>query len=397
MKNLLIITDRYPYNGVNTSIFVKNQVDAIKDHFDRVIVFALSPIVPRFLARFPFMNPRWKRDSMVRNYSYDNVTVYFVKYFNLPFSFFKQRAGDICFKKVRRSIEDKKLDFSLIHAHFTYPSGYVGAKLKEVSGKPLVITGHGYDVYTLPFKSSSWRKKVKYVLQVADHLITPSIKNAKKMEELGISLEKISIIPTGYDSTLFHPMKEVRKSLDIPEGKTIILSVGNLEVVKGHIYLLDAMNLVHSHHPDVMCYIVGEGPERKKLESRIKELGLEAVVKLVGAKPHHEIPLWMNACDIFVLPSLNEGNPTVMFEVLGCGKPFVGTSVGGIPEIITDEWLGFLVPPANALALTDALIRALKTKWDAEYIINYAKQFSSENIAKRILAIYSGVLNYRKG
>ena len=60
-------------------------------------------------------------------------------------------------------------------------------------------------------------------------------------------------------------------------------------------------------------------------------------VEFVGGKPHAEIPIWMNACDVFVLSSLSEGNPTVMFECVGCGKPFIGTKVGGIPEIIISD------------------------------------------------------------
>ena len=392
MKNLLVITDRYPYkNLVNTSVFVKNQVDAVKDHFDRVTVFALSPVVPKLLASLPFMKPRWKRDASVRDYSYDNVRVYFIKYFNLPFSFIKQRAGEICFKKIKRIIEEKKIEFSLIHAHFTYPSGYVAARLKEATKKPLVITGHGYDVYALPFKSDSWKQKIKYAMEKADYLITPSTANAKKMEEIGISSEKISIIPTGYDHSIFKITKDSEKKLEFPPGKKIILSVGNLEKVKGQTYLVEAMDLIHNRYPDVVCYIVGEGTERKRLEKQIERMGLKGIVNLVGAKPHNEIPLWMNACDIFVLPSLYEGNPTVMFEALACGKPFVGTTVGGIPEIITDEKLGILVPPANSKSLAKAIIKALKIEWDSEYITNYAKQFSSENIAKRVMKIYSEI------
>ena len=168
MRTLLVITDRYPANGINSSIFVKNQVDAVKNHFDRIIVLALSPLVPQFIARLPFMKPRWRWDSMVRDYSYDNVSVHFIKYFNLPLSFFKQRAGDACFTRVKQFLEEKKIEFTIIHAHFTYPSGYVGAKLNEISGKPLVITGQGYDVYALPFKSDSWKKKVMYALKKAD-------------------------------------------------------------------------------------------------------------------------------------------------------------------------------------------------------------------------------------
>ena len=100
----------------------------------------------------------------------------------------------------------------------------------------------------------------------------------------------------------------------------------------------------------------------------------------------------MNACDVFVLPSLSEGNPTVMFEALGCGKPFVGTTVGGIPEVIINEKLGILVEPKDIDGLAKAIVRALETDWDRKYISNYAKQFTWDKIAEKIMEVYREVL-----
>ena len=104
----------------------------------------------------------------------------------------------------------------------------------------------------------------------------------------------------------------------------------------------------------------------------------------------------MNACDVFVLSSLNEGNPVVMFECLGCGKPFVGTRVGGIPEVITNEKLGYLVEPKDVEGLANAILKALNKEWDKEYILNYAKQFTWGEIAKNIGRVYNEVLEIKK-
>ncbi len=114
---------------------------------------------------------------------------------------------------------------------------------------------------------------------------------------------------------------------------------------------------------------------------------------LAGGKPHNEIPLWMNACDLFVLPSLNEGNPTVMFEALGCGKPFVGTTVGGVPEVITSDAYGLLVEPADPGNLAENILVALDREWDQEAILRYAERFAWENIAKEIMGVYARVLD----
>ncbi len=104
--------------------------------------------------------------------------------------------------------------------------------------------------------------------------------------------------------------------------------------------------------------------------------------------PDEILPLWMNACDIFVLPSLSEGNPTVMFEALGFGKPFVGTKVGGVPEVITSKDYGLLVEPGNSQDLAEKIEVALNKNWDREKIANYAEQYRWENIAEQIMKIY---------
>ena len=115
-------------------------------------------------------------------------------------------------------------------------------------------------------------------------------------------------------------------------------------------------------------------------------------VEFVGGRPHNEIPIWMNACDVFALPSLNEGNPNVMFECLGCGKPFVGTKVGGEPEIITSDNYGFLCETATPKDLAEKILTAFDKEWDREKILEYAKRFRWERIAKEVLKVYARLL-----
>ena len=90
----------------------------------------------------------------------------------------------------------------------------------------------------------------------------------------------------------------------------------------------------------------------------------------------------MNASDLFVLPSLNEGNPTVMFEALGCGKPFVGSKVGGVPEVITSEEYGLLVEPGNSTDLAEKILQAFEEEWNRESILGIAAIFVEEYWAR---------------
>lgn len=114
-------------------------------------------------------------------------------------------------------------------------------------------------------------------------------------------------------------------------------------------------------------------------------------VKFVGRKPHNKIPIWMNACDVFVLPSLRESFGVVQIEVMACGKPVVATYNGGSEEIITSEDYGLLCEPANPKELAEKILIALDKEWDDEKILRYAERFRWENIVKDVLEIYNDV------
>lgn len=304
-----------------------------------------------------------------------------------------KKLGNIFYNPVKKIIAKNRFDFNIIHAHFTWPQGYAGARLKEEFGTPFVVTGHGYDVYSLPFKDHEWQEKIEYVLNTADHVITVSQSNLACIKKLDVSTP-VTVIPNGFRSDLFYPRdsSECRKLLNLTQDKKIILTVGNLEPVKGQKYLVEAVQRIVRERKDILCVIVGAGKLRTALERQIHSLGLEDYVMLAGGKPHDEIPLWMNACDLFVLPSLNEGNPTVMFEALGCGKPFVGTRVGGVPEVVTSDEYGLLVEPADPDDLAKKILVALDREWDREAILRYAERFTWEKIAKEIVGVYEWVL-----
>jgi teichuronic acid biosynthesis glycosyltransferase TuaC len=317
-----------------------------------------------------------------------------ISFTNLSFSSKRKTHWENVANKFERVLRDNKIEFDLIHAHFIWPWGYIGVKLKEKKFEvPVIITGHGYDVYDLPFRNNRYFEMVREILNSANRIITVSHSNFKFIKKLEIKT-KTEVIPNGFNSKLFYPIdsRNCKEVLGLPVNKRIILTVGHLRKVKGHEYLIEAMKKIVKKRGDILCIIVGDGSLRGKLEKQIKKLNLGDYVKLVGAKPHDEIPYWMNACDIFVLPSLSEGNPTVMFEVLACGKPFVGTKVGGIPEIITSEDYGLLCEPANPEDLAENILVALEKEWDSEKIRKYAEQFSWENIAKKIVGVYEEVL-----
>lgn len=382
LKNLLVITNNFP-NISDTyvaDIFVKEQLKYLKDNFDNVYV--ISPVA---------YGMEFVRKAQFEDYSFDNVHVFFPKYLNLPF-FYKYRKEfwvKLEAHAVFKLLKEQNIKFDIIHAHFTWPSGAVAVELKKMSEVPVVITEHTSNT----FQKAIDRKDPIFIhsWQMSDAIIRVKQGDISLMGDVGVHLDKVYHIPNGYDQKKFFALDKqlCRDKLGLPRDNKIIVNVGNLYGdVKGHFYLIEAMEKVVSKRDDVLCYIVGDGILREKLEKQISSSNLQNYVKIVGSKPHHEIPLWMNACDIFVLPSLNEGNPTVLVECLGCGKPFVGTSVGGVPEIITSDDFGFLVEPGDSLDLAEKIESSLDINWDENKIINYAECYRWENIAEHISDIY---------
>jgi len=383
-KTLLVITPHY-------LTFVKDQTKELAKHFGKIYIFI--PIIK-------FSNTLKLKVSKKHSKKYliddknlpENIKILTPTYYHLPLFHFRNRLGDNYFKAIERLIKKKNIKFDLIHAHFAWPSGYAGAKLKEKYNIPLIITAHGYDIYDLPFRNELLRKKVEYALNSADCVITVSNSNLKYINKLNIKTS-VKIIPNGFRSDLFYPIPKdrARKKLNLSINKKIILNVGNLVEVKGHEYLILAIKEILKRRKDVMCIIVGSGELKKGLEKLVKKLNLQDHIKFVGAKPHEEIPLWMNACDVFVLPSSKESFGIVQIEAMACGKPIVATHNGGSEEIIKEK-TGILVEPRNPKQLKEALNKALDKEWNGQKIVEYSKRFSWEEIVKKILDIYRETL-----
>jgi len=383
-KKLLMISHSY-------SNFQKDSIESISTYFSSITTLVRTNPFAEIsnIVSLPQLERFKKGYKIDLNQKPQNINVIPTPIWYLPGDYFYKSVGNKHLRAIYNIIKKNSFEYDFVHAHFIWSSGYVGAKLKEEYGIPFIVTAHGYDIYSLPFKDNEWKAKIEYVLNTADHIITVSQSNLACIKKLNV-FTPVSVIPNGFRSDLFYPRNtvECRKMLNLPLDKKIILTVGNLEPIKGQIFLVKAMEPIVRERKDILCVIVGTGKLRTELEHQIRSLGLEDYVILVGGKPHEEIPLWMNACDLFVLPSLNEGNPTVMFEALGCGKPFVGTKVGGVPEVIKSDDHGLLVEPANPKDLAEKILLALGREWDREKIIQYAERYTWENIAKEIVGVY---------
>lgn len=174
---------------------------------------------------------------------------------------------------------------------------------------------------------------------------------ASRARRLGVSANKIKVIPNGVNLDQIPSRDEIRPGQ--------IICVSRLSWEKGLNFLIEAWPLVLTEFSNAKLLIVGEGPERKGIEEQISLARLSASVVLTGRLPHSEVLKKMTESEIFICPSLAEGLGIVFIEAQACGVPVIGTNVGGIPDVIDHEKTGLLISPGSALAIGNAIIRLL--------------------------------------
>lgn len=375
------------------SNFQKDPIEEAAQYFKKVYVLVRYKPISRIAKHLPIKWLKKYDDSYVVDMKDvpSNVEVIRTPVWYLPFGIFYKWLGNLHLRAVERAINKHNIKFDIVHSHFIWSAGYVGMKLKEKYKVPFVVTGHGFDVYELPFESKYWMEIVKEILNNSDALLTVSEKNRKHLLELGIKESEISVLENGYSSKLFYSMDKgkVREELGINKNDKVLVTIGSLEKIKGHKFLINGVKLLVKNYPDIKCYIIGGGSLEKEITELIKGLHLEKHVFLLGHIPHSELNKWINVSDVFVMSSLNEGLPISMLEALGCGKPFVGTKVGGIPDIINSEKYGILVEAQSGKKLSSAIDIAFTKKWSQEDISNYGKNFTIHNLVIKTLKVYS--------
>ncbi|NLP11156.1 glycosyltransferase family 4 protein [bacterium] len=387
MKQLLILSHMFPNrNDPRLGIFVHDQLISLQD---RYAIHVLSP-TPWF-PDIPFFR-RWSRHRRVEKTAVLNgLTVDYPRRLVFPKGYGQVFMGLFYFFTAYRRC--KNLSFDLIHSHAVWPDGFAASLIGRRLHKPVIITSHGADTYRF-LNNITTRPLVRWGLRHAQRVIAVSLAEKRFLQgQCGIE-EKLLLINNGVNLEKFYPqpMNECRQRLHLVLDKKIILYVGYLYPVKGVTYLLDAFSRLRRLRPDLHLVLVGGGSESGALTAQASRLGISADVTFSGEKPHDEIPLWMNAADLFCLPSLNEGWPTVLFEALACAKPIVATRVGGIPEAIGDERYAILVEPAQPQALGEALDRALQKTWSPSALTDYARANSWQAKADELSIIYESLI-----
>ena len=192
----------------------------------------------------------------------------------------------------------------------------------------------------------------------AKHIVTTGhVLRRQVAQQAGIPQDRLTSVPTGIDLARFLPADAAaaRRRLGLPERKTLGI-VATLRTWKGHEYLFEAIALDRKQWQDWSVVVVGDGPHRPQLEARLRALGLDRAVQLVGNKD--DVVPWFQSLDIFTLPSYGEeGVPQSIMQAMACGIPVVSTPIGAIAEAVDHELTGLLVAPRSAAALAIGLAR----------------------------------------
>ena len=249
-------------------------------------------------------------------------------------------------------------DITHIHAHFASESTSVAHFTYLLTGIPYSFTAHANDIYL------SSKAALAYKMKMARFVVTVTTYNQKYLTSL-VDRNTSEHIHCIYNGVNFQNFPAYISDAPLSQTSPLILTVCRLVEKKGLFYLLYACRSLVDQGYTFICHIVGDGPLRQKLEQKIHELSLSDRVVLIGARTHKQVIEMYQKAAITVLPCIisnngdRDGLPTVLIESLYMGIPSVSTTVSGIPELITSEVNGLLVPPKDSAALAVALTRLL--------------------------------------
>lgn len=278
----------------------------------------------------------------------DGIHVIGTKGLNIPGVrglMFKKNA-----KKALKNLLEKE-DIDIIHGHYLFPAGAAAVEVGKEYGIKTYVTAHGSDMFELYKSQPLMRPTIKNVLKDADGVF--AVSNALKHEIVATGVvgiadkTKISWNSVDVDKFSSKENDSFKKEFKL-EDKPIVLFVGNLIKRKNVDSLLEAKKIANS---DYYLVVVGDGPLYKKLTKKVEDENIRDVI-FTGSRGDVEniIP----SCDLLILPSFSESFGLVLIEALACGKPVIGSDVGGISEIINDD-VGLLINPKKVSTIAKAI------------------------------------------
>lgn len=292
-----------------------------------------------------------------------------------------------------------RLKPDLVHAHEILSPASVAVRSKKILGHPVVVKilrgGVRGDIYKLK-KRPLWKSYFADLNQNVDAFIAISQEIDHELTALGVGSEKRVFLPNGVDTSRHMPVseehkRELRPALSLPPQSTLVVYAGRLVPEKRVDHLLRIWDAIRAKFPQAQLLILGEGSEEAKLRG-MQTSGVQFAGQVDDAGRY------LQAADLFVLPSSTEGLSNSMLEAMSCGLPVLATKVGGAPDVIQDQVSGCLIPPDDIDALQrglEMLLRdaALRLRLGIAARERIVSNFSLDSVAGRLAALYHRLLN----
>jgi glycosyltransferase involved in cell wall biosynthesis len=284
-----------------------------------------------------------------------------------------------------RDVLPRRGDVDVVLGSWAFPEGAAAVALSRMIGVPAVIKVHGSDL-NLVSTMRGPRANLRLALPRAARIVAVSRALGDKAVELGADPARIAVVANGTDASLFfvRDRREARRALGLSSEGRVVLYVGRVERDKGALDLVEAFARIAPAEPDLSLVILGQGRAMDEAKSLAAPLGER--VRFLGGRPLAEVPVWMGASTLVTLPSWAEGSPNVVREALACGRPVVATRVGGVPELLTSDALGEMVPAKDPAALGRALASVSKETYDAN-VLRAASGGSWDDSARALLRV----------
>ena len=332
----------------------------------------------------------YERPYVIQGYDIPNVKVHLVSVIEYPL--FKYPPYTIALASEMARVT-KKEDLDLIHVHYAIPHATSAQLAREITKKPYVTTLHGSDV-TILGSDPSYEPINTMSIEQSDSITTVSEYMAKEATNtLGIEKE-IHVIPNFVDHELYQPAP--RHLLKNPRPRAITLvHVSNFRPVKRIDDLIYSMCIITKKETNARLILVGDGPERHRIERLIDKLDIRKNILITGYRS--DVAEIMNCADALVLCSETENAPLTILEGMSCGLPVIATNVGGIPEQVQDGVNGFLVPVKHPEEIAEA---ALKLNADKKLLGRMGKnarktvleRYTKDKVIKQYLEVYKSLL-----
>jgi glycosyltransferase involved in cell wall biosynthesis len=246
--------------------------------------------------------------------------------------------------RLRHLVREREID--LVHTHMPLTAAWARMALPRRSGPVFVHTEHNlWDRYR---RATRWANARTWRRNAAVVAVSQGVADSIRRDDVAVH-----VVPHGIHLDTF----AAAPGTPAPHPVPVVGSVGNFTAKKDHATLLLAFAKVHATHPDARLVLVGIGPLEDALRRQVDELDLSDAVTFLGRRD--DVEAILPGFDVFVLSSRYEGLPIALLEAMAAGVPPVATRVGGIPEVLTHEEDGLLVPPGDPDALAQALSRVL--------------------------------------